>query len=203
MSKHGDLANRIFRTVVFSGAMLAAAPPVLADQPAPPKDAKAPEQKPDTWDSVNKEIEATDKKIDAAVLKSIAAYKAATAKKDYTAPDPALATAVADLRTTRAALVDRLAKTTRPPFANEKAGPNVEVTETALTAADAKLFASIDALTAAKEVADVKTATTGVETARKERVAAAAKVKAARTKANKRPRAPVEERPTGRGFILS
>lgn len=206
MSKHADLASRIFRTVVFSGAMLGSAAPALAEQAAPPKESKAPAQKPDTWDSVNKEIEATDKKIDGAVVKLAAAYKAAAAKKttgDYAAPDAALATAVADLRTARTGLTDRLAKTTRPPFANEKAAPDVETTEKALADADTKLFASVDTLVAAKEVADVKTATTGVETARKERVAAAAKVKAARTKANKRPRAPVEERPTGRGFILS
>jgi hypothetical protein len=203
VSKHADLANRIFRTVVFSGAMLGSAAPALADQPAPPKEAKAPVQKPDTWDSVNKEIEATDKKLDGAVVKLVAAYKAAAAKKDYAAPDAALSTTVADLRKARTDLDARLAKTTRAPFANEKAAPDVETTEKTLADADTKLFASVDALMAAKEVADVKTATTGVETARKERVAAAAKVKAARTKANKRPRAPVEERPTGRGFILS
>lgn len=203
MSKHADLANRIFRTVVFSGAMLGSAAPALADQVPPPKEMKAPAQKPDTWASVNKEIEATDKKLDGAVVKLAAAYRAAAAKKDYAAPDAALSTTVADLRKARTDLDARLAKTTRTPFANEKAAPEVETTEKALADADTKLFASIDTLAAAKEVADVKTATTGVETARKERVAAAAKVKAARTKANKRPRAPVEERPTGRGFILS
>jgi hypothetical protein len=203
VSKHADLANRIFRTVVFSGAMLGSAAPALAEQAAPPKESKAPAQKPDTWDSVNKEIEATDKKLDGAVVKLAAAYKAAVGKKDYAAPDAALATTVADLRKARTDLDARLAKTTRTPFANEKAAPDVETTEKTLADANTKLFASVDTLVAAKEVADVKTATTGVETARKERVAAAAKVKAARTKANKRPRAPVEERPTGRGFILS
>lgn len=188
--------------------MLGAAP-ALAEQAPPPKEvpakdaAKQAAPKPDTWDSVNKEIEATDKKLDTAVVKLVAAYKAAAAKKDYAAPDAALSTTVADLRKARTDLDGRLAKTTRNPFANEKAAPDVEKTEKALAEADTKLFASIDALAAAKEVADVKTATTGVETARKERVAAAAKVKAARTKANKRPRAPVEERPTGRGFVLS
>ena len=81
--------------------------------------------------------------------------------------------------------------------------PDVEKTETALAEADTKLFAAVDGLNNAKETADRKTAITGVETARKARVAAAAKVKAARTKSAKRPRAVAEERPTGRGFILS
>src|SRR6188768_974840 len=90
VSKHSDLANRIFRTVVFSGAMLGTAvAPALAQQPkpnppqqgapAPPKDAPK-ESKPapvkaDTWDSVNKEIEANDKKLDAAIVKLIASHK--------------------------------------------------------------------------------------------------------------------------------
>lgn len=212
MSKHADLANRIFRTVVFSGAMLGSAV-ALAQQPKPnppaqgapaPKDASKPAPvKPDTWVSVNKEIEATDKKIDAAVVKLIAAHKAAVAKKDAPAVDAALATAVTDLKTARTDLDGRLAKTTRDPFANEKAAPDVEKTEAALVEADTKLFAAVDALEAAKEVADRKTAITNAEAARKARVTAAAKVKAARTKAAKRPRAVAEERPTGRGFILS
>jgi hypothetical protein len=207
VSKHADLANRIFRTVVFSGAMLGTAvAPALAQQPNPPaQGAPAPKapMKADTWDSVNKEIEATDKKLDAAVVKLVAAHKAAVAKKDAPAPDAALISAVADLRTARTDLDGRLAKTTRTPFANEKAAPDVEKTEKALGEAETKLFAAVDALNNAKEIADRKTAITGVETARKERTAAAAKVKAARVKAAKRPRAVAEERPTGRGFILS
>ena len=208
MSKHADLASRIFRTVVFSGAMLGTVAPAMAEQAPPPqqnapKEAKPVPPKPDTWDSVNKEIEASDKKLDAAIVKLVAAHKAAVAKKDAPAVDATLATTVADLKTARADLGTRLAKTTRAPFINEKAAPDVEKTETTLGEADTKLFASIDTLNNAKEIADRKTAVTGVETARKERTAAAAKVKAARTKANKRPRAPVEERPTGRGFVLS
>ena len=199
MSKHADLANRIFRTVVFSGAMLGTVAPAIAEQAPPPqqaKEAKQPPAKADTWDSVNKEIEATDKKLDAAIVKLVAASK----KKgtDLAAPSQA----VADLRKARTDLDARIAKTTRPAFANDKAAPDVEKTEKALVDADTKLFAAVDALAAVKE-GDNKAAITGVETARKERTAAAAKVKAARTKANKRPRAPVEERPTGRGFVLS
>jgi hypothetical protein len=197
VSKHADLANRIFRTVVFSGAMLGTAvAPALAQQPNPPAQGapapKAPPAKADTWVSVNKEIEATDKKLDAAVVKLVAAHKAAVAKKDAPAPDAALLSAVADLRTARTDLDGRLAKTTRDPFVNEKAAPDVEKTETALAEADTKLFAAVDALNNAKEIADRKTAITGAETARKARVAAAAKVKAARTKAAKRPRAVAE-----------
>ena len=211
MSKHADLANRIFRTVVFSGAMLGTAvAPALAQQPNPPaqgapapKDAKSIPAKPDTWVSVNKEIEGADKKLDAAILKLVGAHKTAVAKKDAPAVDASLISAVADLRAARTDFDARLAKTTRDPFVNEKAAPDVEKTEKALAEADTKLFAAVDALNNAKETADRKTAITGAETARKERVAAAAKVKAARTKAAKRPRAVAEERPTGRGFILS
>lgn len=207
MSKHADLANRIFRTVVFSGAMLGSAIPALADQQPPPQQgAPAPREsrpapvKPDTWVSVTREIEATDKKLDVAIGKLVAGYKA---KKDGSAPDAALAATVADLRAARAGLDARLAKTTRPAFANEKAVPEVEKTEKALGEAEANLFAAVDTLTAAKEAADVKTAITGVEKARKARTTAVAKVRAARTKANRRPRTPVEDRPVGRGFVLS
>jgi hypothetical protein len=42
-----------------------------------------------------------------------------------------------------------------------------------------------------------------LEKARKERVAAAGKLKTEIAKANKRPRAPERERPVGRGFILA
>ena len=198
VSKHADLANRIFRTVVFSGAMLGTAAPALAEQAPPPQQNQAKQEPPkaDTWDSVNKEIEATDKKLDAAIVKLVAAAK--KQGTDLAAPSQA----VADLRKVRTDLDARLAKTTRRAFANDKAAPDVEKTEKALAAADTKLFAAVDALAAVKE-GDTKAAITGVETARKERTAAAAKVKAARTKANKRPRAPVEERPTGRGFVLS
>ena len=208
MSKHADLANRIFRTVVFSGAMLGTVAPAAADQPAPPqanpapKEAKPVPPKPDTWDSVNKEIEANDKKLDAAIVKFIAAHKA-TAKPDPKGgggTDLALAQGTYDsLRKNKTDLEARLAKTTRTPFVNEKAAPDVEKTEKALAEADTKLFAAIDGINGEK----LKETTAAAETARKERVAAAAKVKAARTKAAKRPRAVAEERPTGRGFILS
>ncbi|MDQ3336355.1 MAG: hypothetical protein M4D80_14395 [Myxococcota bacterium] len=209
MSKHADLANRIFRTVVFSGAMLGTAvAPALAQQPNPPtqpapKDSKPAPVKADTWDSVNKEIEGADKKLDAAIVKLVAAHKAAVAKKDAPAVDAALVSNVATLRTARTDLDGRLAKTTRNPFLNEKAAPDVEKMEKTLAEAATKLYAAVDGLNNAKETADRKAAITTVETARKERVAAAAKVKAARMKAAKRPRAVAEERPTGRGFILS
>jgi hypothetical protein len=209
VSKHADLANRIFRTVVVSGAMLGTVlTPALAEPPPAPTAPVAKDKlavaKPDTWDSVNKELEATDKKFDAAVADLVKAYKAALAKQAGTGTAMALAsTKVDELKTTRVDLEARLGKTTRAAFVNEKAAPDVEKAETAWTAAHAKLLDSIDAVLAAKEDPALKIALAGVETARKERTAAAAKVKAARTKANKRPRTPVEQRPTGRGFVLS
>ena len=192
MSKHSDLANRIFRTVVFSGAMLGGVAPVLADQPAPPaKQAKA-----DTWDSVNKELETNHTKLAAAIT----AY--ANAVKSKKNVDAAL-TKVTDLRTARTALDERLAKTERAPFVNEKAIPGVEKAEADWATADKTLFAAVDAVPNAKEDADVKKAVADLEKANKARTTAWTKVKAERTKANRRPRAPVTERPTGRGFILS
>ena len=85
---------------------------------------------------------------------------------------------------------------------NDKAGPAVEQAETTFAEADKTLFGAIDAAAAAKEDPAIKTAITDLEKAKKARATAWTKVKAERTKANKRPRA-VEERPVGRGFILS
>lgn len=201
MSKHGDLASRIFRTVVLSGAMLGTPIIAAAEDPAPknpPGQAAkpAPPAKADTWDSVNKELETNHTKLDGAVGTYIASLKA---KKNQ---DTALAK-VTELRTARTALDERIAKTTRPPFKNEKAGPVVEAAETKFAEADTNLMAALDATAAAKEDADVKKAVTNLVAAKKARATAWTKVKAERTKANRRPRPPVEERPVGRGFILS
>jgi hypothetical protein len=197
VSKHGDLANRIFRTVVLSGAMLGTPLMATAEEKAPPAQTKpAPPAKADTWDGVNKELEANHTKLDAAVGTYIASLKS---KKNQ---DTSLAK-VTELRTTRTGLDERLAKTERPAFKNEKAAPAVEAAELKWAEADKNLMSSIDAASAAKEDADVKTAITNLEKAKKDRTAAWTKVKAERTKANKRPRPPQEERPVGRGFILS
>lgn len=200
MSKHGDLANRIFRTVVLSGAMLGTPIMAAAEDPAPKNPpgqaAKPAPPKADTWDAVNKELESNHTKLDGAVGTYIASLKA---KKDQ---DKALAK-VTELRTARTALEERIGKTTRPPFKNEKAAPAVEAAEAKWTEADKNLMSAIDAVSAAKEDADVKTAVTALEKAKKDRATAWTKVKAERTKANKRPRPPQEERPVGRGFILS
>ena len=202
MSKHSDLAQRIFRTVVFSGAMLGTAAPALADRPAPPVQG-APVAKADTWASVTKQLDAAEKKLGAAIGKVIAAHKAAAAgKKNAGELLTGSASAYEAALDERTALEARLAKTTRPPFVNEKAAPDVEKAEKALAAADAKLVAAVETLLAG-EGPDPKPAIAAVDAARKQRAAAAAKVKAARTKANRRPRAPATERPTGRGFILS
>jgi hypothetical protein len=202
VSKHSDLAQRIFRTVVFSGAMLGGVAPALADQPVPPKQG-APVAKAETWAQVSLQIDVADKKVDAAILKVIAAHKAAAAGKKNAGE--LLTTSASDYeaaRDARTALDARLAKTTRPPFINDKAAPDVEKTEKALADADAKLHAAVETLQAA-EGPDPKPAIAAVESARKSRVTAAAKVRAARAKANRRPRAQTNARPTGRGFILS
>jgi hypothetical protein len=197
VSKHGDLANRIFRTVVLSGAMLGTPILAAAEDPQPKNPpGQAAKPAPETWDSVNKQLEANHTKLDGAVGTYLAALKA---KKNQ---DAALAK-LTELRTARTALDERLAKTTRPPFKNEKAAPAVEAAETKFADAEKNLMSSIDAASAAKEDADVKTAITNLEKAKKDDAVAWTKVKAERTKAAKRPRPPQEERPVGRGFILS
>jgi hypothetical protein len=174
----------------------------LAETPAPKNPAPTQQQakpvpaKPDTWDSVNKELETNHTKTDTALVGYIGALKT---KKDV---DAKLA-AVTTLKTARTDLEARIAKTTRAAFANPKAAPNVEKAETAWTEADTKLWAAFDAAGAAKEDPAIKTAVADLEKAKKTRTTAWAKVKAERLKANKRPRAPEEERPVGRGFILA
>jgi hypothetical protein len=206
-----QLANRIFRTVVMSGAMLAtplaaqaeqaAPPPVKKTDAVKPADAKPADAKPapaDTWESVNTQLEANTKKLDKELAAYLKARKAAEKKKEtatFAAPT------LDAVRTERTDLVLRIGKTTRPAPVNEAAWPGVEKAETALTDAETKLFAAIDAKTETE--ADFAKNTKAIEAANKTRVSAVAKVKAERTKANKRPRATVVDRPMGRGFILS
>lgn len=167
-----------------------------AETPPPQQQAKPVPPKADTWDGVNKEIDTNASKTDQALVKVVAAVKA---KKDV---DKTTA-AVADLRKARTALDDRLGKTTRPTPINEAAMPDVEKAETALTEADTKLWAAYDTAIAAKEDPDIKTAAAELDKSRKARSAAWSKVKTARSKSMKRPRAPEKERPVGRGFILA
>jgi hypothetical protein len=203
-----QLANRIFRTVVMSGAMLATPLAAQAEQAAPPKQVNpkpdaAKQAMPidvkstDTWESVSLLLVANDKKLDKAVTDYIKARKAAAKKKEAAVAPPALGEA----RMERTDLVARLAKTMRPTPLNEAAMPGVEKAEATHADAEAKLFAAIDVK---EEVeADRAKNTKAIEAANKTRVAAAAKLKSERAKLNKRPRATVQDRPVGRGFILS
>jgi hypothetical protein len=203
-----QLANRIFRTVVMSGAMLATPIIAHAEQAAPPKGAptapnKPADAKPDTWESVSALLVANDKSFDKAVTGFVKARKDLAAKKKTATPET-VAAAKANVDTAakeRADLVARLGQTTRPAPLNEAAMPGVEKAETAHAEAEAKLLAAIDVKEELE--ADWAKNTKAIEAANKTRVAAIAKVKAERAKANKRPRAPVVDRPMGRGFILS
>jgi hypothetical protein len=214
-----QLANRIFRTVVMSGAMLAtplaaqaeqAAPPPKQANPKPdaakapmPADGKPADAKPDTWESVSVLLVANDKAFDKAVTDFVKARKDLGAKKKTATPET-VATAKTNVDTVakeRADLVARLGKTTRPAPLNEAAMPGVEKAETAHADAEAKLLAAIDIK---EEVAaDWAKNTKAIEAANKTRVASIAKVKSERAKLNKRPRAVAQDRPMGRGFILS
>jgi len=207
-----QLANRIFRTVVMSSAMLgtpiiahadqAAPPPQKNEAPKPVDSAKPVAAKPDTWESVSALLVENDKKLDKAVTGYIKARKDLKAKKEGSGTAITLSTTtLEEARKERTDLLARLGSTTRPTPVNEAAMPGVEKAETALTDAETKLYAAVE--TKETTDADFVKNTKAIEAANKTRVSAAAKVKTERAKLNKRPRAQAVERPMGRGFILS
>ncbi len=202
-----QLANRIFRTVVMSSAMLATPVIAHAEQAAPPANKKTEAVKPadkpaDTWESVSALLVTNDKSFDKAVADVVKARKDLAAKKKAAPETMAAARASFDAAAKeRADLFTRLAQTTRPAPLNEAAMPGVEKAEAAQAEAEASLLAAVNVQ---EEVeADWAKNTKAIEAANKTRVAAIAKVKTERAKANKRPRATVVDRPMGRGFILS
>jgi hypothetical protein len=178
--KRDEVTNRIWRTVVFSGAMLAA-PMASADKAEPPKaDLNA---KPDTHESVTKLLDANMASLLAAIDALVAAPK-----------DGSLYAKVAELRKARTALEARLAKLPPPP----PPAASVAKLQKQLADHDAKLVTAIDRIGEAK---DPMGAVKALGDVRKERTGIERQLKAEIEK-QRRPRTPDQDRPTGRGFVL-
>jgi hypothetical protein len=185
--------SRIWRTVVFSGAMLGA-PLAAAEDPKEKGGERLKKPPPPTplelagkelVDATKRVIDATDALTNAktAAERSLAKTKLDAARKDKKAAEAKYST---------------LAPPAPPPPAS------VAKLEKELADHDAKINAAIDAVATGKSDPDRKKALAQLEGLRKERVTLNGKVVAERNKyINKRPRADDEERPRGRGFVLS
>lgn len=178
--KRDDANARIWRAVVFSGAMLGA-PLAAGDKIAEPQQAI----QPDTVESVTAKLNELDKKITAAVQ----AVDAAKSDTDRKAANRQLA----ELRTTRAQLKVKLDLLQwQADVARNEA--NVKRKRDAL---DQLLAAEKSATSEAAR----KTAAAKLDNARKELTVAVTALEAIKAK---RPRGTDEpDRPRGRGFVLS
>jgi hypothetical protein len=192
--KRNDLSNRIWRTVVFSGAMLAA-PLAAADQQPVPQ--KQPAKAADTHESVTKELEANTAQLLAAVDDVVKQFST----KERAGQGTAMALAssrLEEVRKARTAIEARLAKLPKPPAP----AAAVAKAQKALADHDAKLLLAADAFGAATTDKDLAAAVDKLKTLRAQRAPLDKKLKAEITNAS-RPRANKEDRPLGRGFILS
>jgi hypothetical protein len=219
MAKHRDLASivyastlgrasasKIWKTVVFSGAMLAASP-ASADNPcgggaegqykmkAPDK---APVKEVRTAEQINADIADRDAKIKAQIDSIIILGGKAPAAEDA-ALKTDLDKLVAERKALRAELKALKIKSTTPT-----SGAVVRA-ELALTANETKQIKLAGKVVTAKTLKLRGTYKTQLETAIKDREKLDAKLLVAREDAAKpRPRTPPKEvRPVGRGFILS
>jgi colicin import membrane protein len=175
-----DLSSRIWRTVVFSGAMLGA-PLASADTKAPAKPTQA---RPAPHDPLA-DLEGANKRIDEAT-RAIAAARS-QAERDA---------AKAKLEAAKKAKADAEAKL-------KKLTP-IERLELELAAADRRVTAAVDEVVAAQTDADRSAAKAKLEAGRREKAdlerrLADEKAKAA---AAKRPRTDISDKPVGRGFVL-
>jgi chromosome segregation ATPase len=185
MTKHSE---KIFRTVVFAGAMLGA-PLVSAD--APQKPTKAPEQKKvDTVDSLTKEIAAVDVEIKKATD--------AVANAQNQADRDAAKAKLDQRRKQKAELEKKLAelkKSTAPQTPLQKL--EQELADTQL-----KIDTAIAAVTDAQNDADRKAAKAKLASLQKDKTEIEKKIAAEKQKLA-RPRTPENDRPIGRGFVLA
>jgi hypothetical protein len=201
MTKHAD---RIWRTVVFAGAMLGA-PLVSADtpkdakpgKPAPPP-APAKEVKPtppDTVDSVTKQIAEVDKKIKLTTeaitnAQNDADRKAAQAKLEAHKKDKV------ELEKKLTALkIGKVPAPTTPVAKLEKELADV----------NAKIDTAITAVTDAQTDADRKAAKAKLASFQKEKADVEKKLATEKQKAAAaaRPRTNESDKPIGRGFVLA
>lgn len=199
MTKHAD---RIWRTVVFAGAMLGA-PLVSADTPK--KDAKpaapkpAPPPKVDTVASVQKELDDLSKKI------SITSDALVGAQND--ADRQAAKARLESQKKTKADLEKRLAELKAAANAGKKPPPPAPETpitrlEKELKEIDNKIAAAVDAVAAAQNDADRAAAKMKLTMLQKDKADTEKKL-AAERKAAQRPRTPESDKPIGRGFVLA
>lgn len=180
MAKHSE---QIWRTVVFAGAMLGS--PLISADSKPAKPVQ-PAPKADTADTVVKELAAVDKSIKADI-------DAVTAAQNQADRDAAKAKLDAHKKQ-KTELEKKLAELKKTPLG---------ALEVELAAKDVELEAAIAALTAAQNDASRNAANTKLAALRKDKAQIEKKIAVEREKLA-RPRTPPEnERPIGRGFILS
>lgn len=192
--KRDELTARIWRTVVFSGAMLGA--PLASAQPAQGK--PAPVKPADTHASVSKELETNTTALGAAIDAYVEARKQLSAKEEGGAVTTAgMSRKVADLRKARVAIEARLKKLPKP--AGVVVTPAAAKLESDLAAQDAKIFAALDAEKSDRTDAHFKATTEKLAALRAERLTIYRKLMAEL----KRPRSDENERPLGRGFVLA
>ncbi len=161
MTKHAD---RIWRTVVFAGAMLGA--PLVAADTTPAKEAKPaakspPPKPPDTVESVTKELVELDKKI----VQAIDAVIASQTDADRQAAKARLES----LRKTKFELDKKLADLKRVATGAGKPLPPDTVASLTkeLVELDKKIGAAVDAVAAAQTEADRQAAKARLEQHRK------------------------------------
>jgi peptidoglycan hydrolase CwlO-like protein len=193
-----NVYGKIWRTVVFSGAMLGAPGVALADAPAkkgPAETKPAPPPPPKAnLDQLQKDMVELDKKIAAA----IDAVAAAQTDKDRTAAVAKLAA----LRKEKAALQDKIAAA-KGGDAKPKVEPSLDKLQREMDELNAKIDKAVDAVMAAQSDADRSAANAKLKALRKDKEALEAKITAEKARLAKRPRAKDEDRPIGRGFILA
>jgi hypothetical protein len=191
--KRDELSNRIWRTVVFSGAMLGAP---LASADKAPQGKPAPVRPADTVESLTKELDANM----VTLLASIDAVLPTLARTDRKGGHQLVlvSRSLDDLRKARHGLQARLAKLPKPP----PPIASIAKLQRKLADHDVKLLAGVAAVTAATSEADQFAAYEKLAELRKARTPIEASLEAEIEK-QKRPRTPDADRPTGRGFILS
>ena len=195
MTKHAD---RIWRTVVFAGAMLGA-PLVSADTPSKtpkPVDSKQDSKQKDTVEGLTKELQATDKLI----AKSIEAITGAQNEADRKAAKAKLESqrqAKADLETRLARLKNGGLKPAPPPPTTPLGKLEKELADNQV-----KIATAVDAVADAQNEADRTAAKLKLTALQKDKTAIEKKI-AAEKQRLARPRTIETERPTGRGFVLS
>jgi hypothetical protein len=194
VSKH---SNKIWRSVVFSGAMLGTQV-VAADTakpPAPPQQAKQKPPPPTPRELAQRDYDDASKRVDEAMD----AIGAAATQADRDAAKKKLDAA----RTDRSAAEKKLAGYPPPAPPVYQDPTAVKKLEKQISDLDVKIGLTADTVAGAPSDADRKMATTKLASLRKERQDASTKLVAEKAKPPKRPRQPDEPRPTGRGFILS